>query len=191
MSVGAGPGPVLVEAAGEAVRARAAAEGEQLAFLPTGINRETRKGQGLAELVERDRAGRPPGAQNKATREIRDLCRRLFGDPMLEDFRLAAHTPESLAQYLGCTKLEAARLLVEIRKDLRRYFYAPVAAVDGDGKPVTPIQMFVGGREVHVTGGAAPWSYLDPAPQEDEQNQDVTQSAPAVSHGSASHGEVK
>jgi hypothetical protein len=57
--------------------------------------------------IKHDRRGRPPGAQNKTTREMLEFVRKLCGDPLERRFRYAMHTPETLAIELGCTKLEA------------------------------------------------------------------------------------
>jgi len=176
-------GAAIIEAA-EGRVSEIAASSQQFELLPTGVDRSTRKGAGLAELVARDRRGRPPGAENKTTKEIKDLCTRMFGDPMVEDFRLAMHTPESLAQYLGCTKLEAAKLLVDIRKDLRAYFYARRAPEDGDGKAAVPWLSLQVGNSVNLGGARPPWLEA----QESQQNQPLSQSPPAISHGDASHG---
>src|SRR4051812_23872477 len=51
--------------------------------------------------IRHDRRGRPPGAQNVATREMLAFVRKLCGDPMERRFRYAMHTPETLAIELG------------------------------------------------------------------------------------------
>jgi hypothetical protein len=86
--------------------------------------------------VAHGKAGRPPGAQNKTTREMLDFIRKTLGDPMLESARWAMHTPESLALVLGCSKAEAFDRIEKLRADLRPYFYAKQAPVDSDGKAV-------------------------------------------------------
>jgi hypothetical protein len=179
----------VLDAAAAAAAERDAAE--QLELLPAGVSSDHPNAARALELVKRDRAGRPSGAQNKATKEIKDLCRRLFGDPMLESFRWAMHTPESLSALLGCTKLEAFDRLEEIRRDLRKFFYAPLAAIDGEtGKTVPFFQLLAGGERA-PSDQRPPWDYLDVTPQETQQKQALPQSAPAVSHGDVSHGEGK
>jgi hypothetical protein len=61
----------------------------------------------LEERIARDRAGRPPGARNLATRDAIAFIRRVFGDPLVERARWLRHTPETLAAELQCSKLEA------------------------------------------------------------------------------------
>ncbi|MGX9389767.1 hypothetical protein ACWX0K_10925 [Nitrobacteraceae bacterium UC4446_H13] len=176
---------------------RAAARGDDAAaqlelmpptrFHPVDDDRQHRK---VVESVQRDRAGRPPGAQNRTTRDMLDFIRKTLGDPMLESARWAMHTPESLAEELGCSKAEAFDRLERIRADLRPYFYAKQAPVDADGKPAPWLTLQVGGY-----GGAAglavdgkpPWTYLDHDPQETQQNQALPQSPDGVSHGDVSH----
>lgn len=189
MSRNDGTGAAILEAAKGRVEEIAEAAGEQLQLLPAGIDDRTAKGKDLAELVRRDRAGRPEGAQNKNTREIKALCTKLFGDPMLESFRLVAHTPESLALYLGCSKLEAFDRLEKIRADLRRYYYAPMAATDAAGNVVPPfLQMVVGGQVRQAGGGARPpWE----AEEESEQNQALPAQGVVASHGAVSHEDDK
>lgn len=194
MSRADGAGAAVIEAAQGAVSGIAAAPGggagEQLDFdvLPAGINEATPKGKGLAELVRRDRAGRPPGSQNKITKEMKDFCRKVFGDPMMMRFRYAVHTPESLAQLLGCSKLEAFDRLDKIWADLARYYYAQMAQVDGAGNAVVPqFNMQIGGRQLHVGTSRPPWEYL----QELQQNQALPLSPEPVSHAAVSHGEAK
>ncbi len=104
------------------------------------------------EAVRRDRAGRPPGAQNKTTREMLDFIRKTIGDPMLESARWAMHTPETMAAELGCDKLEAFDRLEKIRADLRPYFYAKQAPVDHDGKPVPGLTVELHGQGAQLTG---------------------------------------
>lgn len=136
-------------------------------------------------------AGRPAGAQNLATRDVKAYVQRLFGDPMIESARMAMHTPLSLSIELSCTLLEAARFLEDIRKDLRRYFYAPMAAVDDQGRAVTPqFALLIGGQAVGAEGGAPPW-LTDPevrgALEKEQQNQRVIDAAAEVSHDGKSH----
>lgn len=179
----------VLEVARAAVETAKAAEPEQLTMLPpTRFMPGNRRHQELERAIAHDRAGRPPGAQNKATREIKALCLKLFGDPLVEDFRWAQHTPQTLARELGCTLLEAFDRLVEIRKDLRRFYYAPMAAIDADGNAVAPfMHLSIGGQAQGGPEARAPWLYA----QTIEQNQQVAEAPVAVSHDPVSHGEPK
>lgn len=154
-------------------------------FHPVDDDRQHRR---VVESVRRDRAGRPPGAQNRTTRDMLDFIRKTLGDPALESARWAMHTPESLSKELGCTLLEAFDRLERIRADLRPYFYAKQAPVDADGKPAPWLTLQVGGYgggEGLPQAGRPPWSYLDHDPQETQQKQALPASADGVSHGDA------
>src|SRR6266567_6769983 len=119
---------------GDLVEASQAAA-EQLQLLPSrGDLLEIDRGRVRASVAAA-RRGRPVGAQNLATRQVKEFCRRVFGiDPMIEGFRWAQHTPESLALALNCSRLEAFDRLEALRRELMRYFYAPMVAVDEDGR---------------------------------------------------------
>lgn len=162
-------------------------EAEQLDFLPTrfGPDHEPDRRERALASVRAHRRGRPPGARNVATSRMLDVCRRVFGDPVMETFRWAQHTPESLAAELGCTKLEAFDRLDAIRARLEKLFYATRAPVDGDGNAVAPVfSMTIGGADA-AQDTRPPWL------RGSEQNQQVIEHGPAVSHGDVSHDEGK
>lgn len=182
-----------------AARAEARAGGQDPAQLelmaPTRfhpVDDDTRHSQ-VQELVKRDRAGRPPGAQNRTTRDMLDFIRKTLGDPMLESARWAMHTPASLAKELGCSIAEAFDRLERIRADLRPYFYAKQAPVDADGKPAPWLTMTFGDQNARPQGLAPPdrppWEYLDVTPQETQQKQALPASSDVRSHGDQSHDE--
>lgn len=173
-------------------------EEEQLALLPPsrfaadGFEPDAARARRSIDAVRRDRAGRPPGARNLATRQMLDFVRRVVGDPVLERARWTMLTPESLAAELGCTKLEAFDRIDRIRSELARLWYAPLAPVDGQGNAVVPsFNMLIGGAPTHQDGSARPWDYLDLKPAETQQNQGFSEGAPNVSHGDVSHDEAK
>lgn len=199
-------GKALVDAGRLAASAAAQPDAEQLSLLPP--SRFKAGGAAHArqvERVERARKGRPPGSENRNTKEMKEFFYRLFGDPLMESARWTLHTPESLALELGCTKGEAFDRLERIRADLRRFFYAPLAAVDDKGNAVAPQFTMIAapGAQVAVAvGGRLPWetpasgyseaelAALQRAP-ETQQNQGVSQSPAAVSDDAVSDGEAK
>lgn len=165
-----------------------------LGILPTRFHGE--KAEEQRKIVSADQrargAGRPPGAQNLATRDVKAFVRKLFGDPMIDSARWLMHTPQTMAKELGCTIAEAFDRQEAIRRDLRPYFYARLAPVGEDGQPVPFLQMILGGQ-----GGEAstmpPW-LMDPevkgtiegeiaAKRKVEENQGVSDAADDVSHG--------
>lgn len=174
-------------------RGAAELEAEQLTLLPTRSNLTPAQKARVDAAVRANRRGRPPGAQNLATREMLDFIRKTIGDPMLESARMAMHTPETLSIELGCSKFEAAELLEKIRSDLRPYFYAKQAPVDADGKPAPWLTMTFGDQNARPPGLAAPgqppWAYLDVTPNPPQQNQEVSAEPGAQSHGEVSHGD--
>lgn len=188
-------GAVIAAAAG--ADAEPAADQLDMLMPPTRSNLTASEQRRVETSVKRDRAGRPPGAQNKATREMLDFVRKLCGDPLERRFRYAMHTPESLSIVLGCTKLEAFDRLDKMWADLARYFYAQQAQVDGAGHAVAPrLTMVFPGQSAPVTGPAGevrpPWLYIEaenPGNAETQQNQALLAPADAVSHGDVSHGD--
>ena len=190
---------VITAAASAATAEAAAIDGEQLDMLmpPARANMTEDERTRAETSIRRDRAGRPPGARNIATRQMLDYLRKTMGDPLMERFRWAMHTPESLSIALGCTKLEAFDRLDKIRADLARFFYAQMAQVDGQGNAVTPrLTMVFPGQSAQPIGadGApqAPWLYLEAVKNDNaevQQNQGFLASAEDVSHGELSHGE--
>jgi hypothetical protein len=182
-----GPRGAIGAALGEldAVVTASSAQAEQLALLPMRADHLPEVGGRVRASVVAARRGRPAGAQNLATRQVKEFCRRVFGiDPMVEGFRWAQHTPDSLALELGCTRLEAWDRLEALRRDLMRYFYAPMVAVDEDGRPAPVFSMTVGGAPSPGSGDRPPWKDV-------EELQAVSEAAPTVSHGVVSHGAAK
>jgi len=150
----------LAEAGAAIAADQAEAAGEQLDMLqaPSRFDGEVGERQ-RRTLIEHHRArGRPPGARNVATREMLAFLRARGLDPMEQRFRWAMHTPETLAKELNCTLLDAFDRLEGLWRDLTRYFYAPMAPVDGHGNPVVPnFAMFIGGQAVGQGGGLPAW----------------------------------
>jgi len=170
-------------------------EAEQLALLPVSVKSDAfGHADALRAGVERRRRGRPAGAQNLATREMLKFVRQVLGDPLLERARDAMHTPETLAAELGCTKLEAFDRLDKIRADLARFYYAPLAPVDDQGKAVAPFfAMYAPGAQVAVDASGearkpweGEWSGYSAPITETQQNQALPASARDVSDGGLS-----
>jgi hypothetical protein len=175
----------LAEAAEIAKRPAA----EQLALLPPSkFGPDTARHRVMREHVARHERGRPPGAQNLATRDVLAFVRQVLGDPVLERARWMRHTPDTLAAELGCTKLEAFDRLDRIRSELSKLFYAPLAPVDGDGNTVVPhFSMLIGGGQATPGVDLPPWAYLEQV----EQKQPLAESSADVSHADVSHAEDK
>jgi hypothetical protein len=160
---------------------------EQLELMPpTRANMTAAEQERVETAVKRDRAGRPPGAQNKATREMLDFVRKMCGDPLERRFRYAMHTPESLSIELGCTKLEAFDRLDRMWSELSRLFYAPLAPVDGQGNAVVPrLTMLFGGQNAAAADGSVepPWiAHLRTVNGKEQEKQALPQPADGMSH---------
>lgn len=184
-------GSAIVDAAADAARARAARDAEQLGMfgdLPPGLDPSNEFHRGAIEGVKRQ-PGRPAGAENRATRDVKALINRLLGDPLLELANYARHTPESLARVLGCSKLEAFDRLMAIHRELAPFMHARLAPVDGQGNAVVPtFQMSIGGAPQAGAGAGKPWDYLDLVATE---NPAKSTQGDDVSHDDVSHGEPK
>lgn len=193
---------IVESAARENADAVKAAIGAQLdmlpsRFVPGGKAWQRERAAAEREAIARHAAGRPAGAQNKATRDGLEFVRKVFGDPLIERARWLQHTPETLAKALSCTKLEAFDRLEKIRADLTRLYYAPLAQVDGNGNAVAPIfaPVFGAGVPGAPAAGKMPWEYggvtIEATAKETQQNQALSSPDDAQSHGEQSHGVAK
>jgi hypothetical protein len=112
------------------------------------------------------KGGRPKGAQNLATRELRAWLLQGMGGRTPQE-QLAAWSnlgPEGLAAALGCSKLEAFDRWRGVLEYLGRFFAAPMAPTDGEGKPVPQFVVQIGGASGIVTASgevAPPWAYIE------------------------------
>jgi hypothetical protein len=186
MSAGTGQAGVVAEAVSgvgaEIASARAAADGEIVDLFPLpGCERGVNDGAARERAIDARKRGRPPGAANKSTKDLREYLLRRGVNPLQAMMEWALHTPESLAAELGCTRLEAFDRLAGVWRELAPYFAAKMVPVDDEGRPLPMFAMqfgVFGGRP--ETGGQAPWLYL--------QNQGLGDAASALSHGEPSHG---
>lgn len=107
--------------------------------------------------------GRPKGAQNLATRELRAwlLSRGVLPQQaMMEWFMLG---PPGLAIALKCTPYEAFTAWKDLADKLGRYFMAPMVAVDDKGKPAPSFTVVINGSTGVVDAEGVtrpPWEYL-------------------------------
>jgi len=173
--------------------AAAAADGAEaqldlLALLPAGRQAPTEAESAaiLANAMPRGR-GRPLGAGNLATREVKRALVKLFGDPLLESARWLLHTPHTMARELSCSPLEAFTMQQRIREALAPFIHAKVAPVGEDGRTALPtFQLVIGGAGADL-GSLAPW-LADPeiaAALELEQNQALSAADAELSHGNS------
>ncbi len=150
--------------AGLLAEARAALppEGEQLDLLaasqrPSGDRLSWDAGKVAGEVERTAKAGRPKGAQNLATRDLKSwIVRLLGGTPQEQMARWAMLEPEEMARRLGCTVAEAWDRQQAIRRELAPYFMARMQPVDDQGRPVPLVALSIGGQ-VGASDGRAPW----------------------------------
>lgn len=183
---------VIAEAAAADATAIEPRETVQLDLIPTRFDPGDSRHEKLVEAIKRDKRGRPPGAENITTRQMKAFVLKVFGDPLLKRFRWLEHTPETMAAELGCTKLEAWDRLDRLAAELSRLFYGTMAPVDGDGNAVVPrLTMTFGGHDAQPIGPDGqrrpPWKYLDAHNDQTQQNQGLIDVTPAPSHGQPSH----
>lgn len=176
----------VIASAAAAENAPTEAEQFDLLMPPTRASMTNREIQRVETAIRHDARGRPPGARNKATRDMLEFVRKMCGDPLERRFRYAMHTPETLAIELGCSKYEAFQLLDKMWADLSGFFYAKQAQVDGAGNAVVPrLTMMFGGQTAQPVGPAGavrkPWDYLEAANAEPQQNQQVIEHVADVS----------
>ena len=155
-------------AAGAGVLAeREAAQGDQ-DLLPFDLPVADPSGK-IEDARQRARgSGRPQGAENKATVAMREyLLKRgvLPQAALLQWFQLG---PVGMAEAIGihdaAGRLECLKVWAKIGGDLGRYFMAPMAPSDDQGKAVPFIQVTVGGDQgVRLADGqiVEPWRYLE------------------------------
>jgi hypothetical protein len=74
-----------------------------------------------SRLPARRGPGRPPGALNRATKELREFILTNFTDPVIGAARVMMMRPQDLATALGCTLLEAYDRIDRARQFVARY----------------------------------------------------------------------
>lgn len=160
-SVGKG---VFAERAPAALAAHVGTEAEQLDLLPVIARSVSPHDQaGLAQLVadeqERRKAGRPKGATNVSSRQLKAMIEQVLGgNPLLWRARWLALEPEEMALRLGITKDEAWNRQDKIAAEFARYFLAPLAPTDEKGNAVPSIAVLIGGEGINTSvGGLPPW----------------------------------
>jgi len=131
----------IAAAASEAVAA-GRADGEQLSLLMPPIPAVDAKGRkfdvaAMAAGAEARRGpGRPRGAENRATKELRRYLLERGTNPAEWLVRWLAIRPDELAKYLGCTVLEAFREQRIVAAEIRKVFVPDLASTDDAGQAV-------------------------------------------------------
>jgi len=125
-----------------AVSARAAGAAapaaEQLDFLAPVAERINRADADAiaANATEERKRGRPKGAENLSSRQLREMLIRAGGHPLIHLARWATMTPEEMARRLDCKVVEAFDRQVAIWDKLAPYVAAKLAPTDEKGNAV-------------------------------------------------------
>ena len=112
------------------------------------------------------KGGRPKGAQNLSTRQLRDfLLGRMGGKtPQEQVAQWASLGPEGLKRALAVDTATAFSLWLRMQEWLGRYFMAPMVPVDAEGNPAPTFVVSIGGSTGITTATGevkAPWTYLE------------------------------
>ncbi|MGL5447873.1 MAG: hypothetical protein ACRDBL_11245 [Rhabdaerophilum sp.] len=150
-----------------------AAQGEQLDFLAPVVHeplvRFPKDGGMVADgaaiaanAIEERKRGRPKGAENLSSRQLREMLIRAGGHPLIHMARWASLTPEEMAMRLGCSVADALDRQIAIWDKLSPYIAAKLAPTDETGKTVPMINIEIGGQGQALsigsgTGQLPPW----------------------------------
>ena len=151
-----------------AVSARAAGAAalaaEQLDFLAPVADRLDRADADAiaANATEERKRGRPKGAENLSSRQLREMLIRAGGHPLIHLARWATMTPEEMARRLDCKVVEAFDRQVAIWDKLAPYVAAKLAPTDEKGNAVPGLVISIGDQAINAgigvsAGGSPPW----------------------------------
>lgn len=136
----------------------------------------------------RQGAGRPAGAQNRVTRDIRRLILSSYKHPLVALAEIYSTDTLALAHHLGCKPIEAANLQKACAAEVSPYLAAKQAAVDDKGETAMPtLIMNFGdgsGAPIAVSGGALS---IDAVSLQHLQNQRLSEAEAEGSHDDGSH----
>jgi hypothetical protein len=184
---------VVLELARAAAPETAAPEEQlDLLSLPAGHAVSRFDAKAVEQVAERERAGgRPKGAKNLVTRELREMMLRSGTNPLLAMMRWGSLSPEELANRLGIKPAEAFDKLVGLWRETAPYLMGKAVATDDHGNAMPTIQLNIGGRAVSIGPDARPpWEELnEPGIIEHNQQLSVDDDGDddAMSHESMSH----
>lgn len=138
--------------------------------------------------------GRPAGAQNRMTKDIRKLILSQYRHPLVALAEIASLDTLALAAHLGCKPVEALDRQIRAAAEVAPYLAAKQAAVDESGQVVLPMLTLNFGNaapaSVGVTGkDGDTLSILDLTRDMTRamENQGLSEGEAEASHGHASH----
>ncbi|MFD2030236.1 hypothetical protein ACFSKM_07860 [Ancylobacter dichloromethanicus] len=147
----------------------------------------------LGSLVrERAGPGRPAGAQNRVTRDIRRLLLSQFKHPLVALAEIYSVETLALAARLGCKPHEALGVQVRAAAEVAPYLAAKQAAVDDKGAAVMPtLVMNFGAPAGAPAGGDGGRTLSIEAIAKSAQDQWLSPSEAEGSHDDGSHDEAQ
>lgn len=136
-----------------------------------------------AEAERQRKAGRPKGAQNRSTRELKEFLLKTGVVPQTFMHKWLNIEPEQLAKRLGCTVFEAFNKQIDIARELGEYIIPKMARTDGQGNAVPLMGLFVNGaiidpQTAQPASGLKPWQY--PGADNDVVDVEAETSEPAA-----------
>jgi hypothetical protein len=113
-----------------------------------------------ANAADERKRGRPKGAENLSSRQLREMLVRAGGHPLIHLARWATMTPEEMARRLDCKVVEAFDRQVAIWDKLAPYVAAKLAPTDEKGNAVPGLVISIGDQAINaglgVSAGASP-----------------------------------
>ncbi|CAA0096187.1 Uncharacterised protein [Starkeya nomas] len=140
-------------------------------------------------IAKRQGAGRPAGAQNKVTRDIRRLILAKHKHPLLALAEIYSMSVHDLARELGCKPEAALDRQIRAAEAVAPYVAAKQAAVDEHGETAMPtlVMNFGGQAGTPSAGDGARVLSIGTIASQALQYQGVSESERDGSHGEGSH----
>lgn len=139
-------------------------------------------------IAARKGAGRPAGAQNRVTRDIRRLILTSYKHPLVALAEIYSIDTKALASHLGCKPIEAANLQKACAAEVAPYLAAKQAAVDDAGETAMPtLVLNFGERAGTPTGAGSRTLSIDEVSLRRQQYQGLSDDAAEGSHDEGSH----
>lgn len=111
----------------------------------------------LSRMPTKRGPGRPKGSRNRRTEAITDVIRATRRDPLLVLADMAEADVGELADYLQCSRLEAAKLQAAAARELAPYLHSkqPVAVAATGGDMVLMVGSFGEAASLNPASGGA------------------------------------
>lgn len=133
--------------------------------------------------------GRPAGAQNRMTRDIRKLILAKHGHPLVAIAEIYSADAKELATHLGCKPIEAVHVQLKAAAELAPYLTAKQAAVDDKGNAAMPVLVMNFGAPAGTpaAGDGRRTLSIDAFARDVQQYQQLSEAERGGSHGEGSH----